>query len=57
MNLTINRPEQCPYRSRGCRGDLCGYPGGRTPLYCDTAPSAIAKDKFPLQCPLRQEEE
>lgn len=57
MNININRPEQCPYRSRGCKGDLCGYPGDKTPLYCDRAASAVGRDKFPLMCPLRREDE
>lgn len=56
MIIVINRPEQCPFRSRGCKADLCGYPADKSPLHCDTHPNAIAKDKFPLMCPLRENE-
>jgi hypothetical protein len=56
MNLVINRPEQCPYRSPGCRDTLCNHPAGNSPLYCDTSASAVGKDKFPLNCPLRENE-
>lgn len=54
MNLIINRPEQCPLRTRGCRDNLCNHPAGNSPLYCDTSASAVGKDRFPLNCPLRE---
>lgn len=51
-HIILNRPAQCPYRTIGCNGNLCGHPAGTSPLYCDTALSAIATDGFPLMCPL-----
>lgn len=51
-HIILNRPEQCPFRTIGCQGNLCGHPARTSPLYCDTAPSAIASDGFPLMCPL-----
>lgn len=56
MKVTINRPEQCPHYSRGYCHNLCGYPSPGAPLYCDTAPSAVGADGFPLNCPLRMKE-
>ena len=55
--ISLNRPQQCPYRTKGCHGVLCGHPAGDAPLYCDTAENALAKDRFPGLCPLPRLEE
>lgn len=56
MKATITRPEKCPHYSPSrCRkGGLCGFCSPGAPLYCDTAPSAVGADGFPLNCPLRR---
>lgn len=57
MKCTLNRPEQCPHRSPGyCYMDLCNHPGAPKVMYCDTSESAVCPDKFPGNCPLREEE-
>lgn len=59
MKVTITHPEMCPHYSPGyCHKEgLCGHPGALATLFCDTHLSAIAKDGFPLNCPLRMEQD
>lgn len=56
MNAEITRPQKCPHREEGKRKSLCLFPEYGTPLYCDTAASAVGQDGFPKDCPLRRDE-